>query len=256
MKSIVFCLSALLCIPTAFAAEGTFQVEEGFLSMPIDKLTVERKEEGGIDLIYMAPQVFDRLGKYTKVMIDQPEVWIAPDSKYGGIKPDNIKAIADITRESITTKVVNRGYEIADQPGAGTLYMRIALTDLYLQKKKRGVLGYTPVGAVAKLGSDALKDVMEKVDVIEAAIQVELQDSVSQEVLGAIVVKRGARKNKKAGQKLTRYDFEEFRFELRIYGARLACRLDNAKVQEAQRVNCIDIKALEGAGYIEIPEWY
>ncbi|MGI9318435.1 MAG: hypothetical protein ACR2QW_13985, partial [bacterium] len=121
---------------------------------------------------------------------------------------------------------------------------------------KRGVLGYTPVGAVAKLGSDAVKDVMEKVDVIEAAIQIELRDSVSQDTLGAIVIKRGARKNKKAGQKLTRYDFEEFSFQLEIYGSRLACRLDNTRVSDAQRVNCLDIKALESAGYLDVPDWY
>ena len=50
----------------------------------------------------------------------------------------------------------------------------MALTELYLKKKKRGVLAYTPVGAVAKLGTDALKETLSKIDIIEMTFEAEL----------------------------------------------------------------------------------
>jgi len=256
MKMIFVSLATLLCLPAAFAAEGTFSVEEGFLSVSIDQMNIQREEEGGIDLIYAPPGTFERVAKYNKIMIDQPEIWIAPDSKYRGAKPDNIKAIADLMRENLTAKVTERGYEVVDEPGPGVLYIRVALTDLYLQKEKRGIWAYTPQGAVIKLGADALRDMLSKIDIIEGAIQMEFQDSVNEEVLGAIIIKRGARKNKKAGQKLTRYDFDELRLEMQYYGGRLACRLDNVRTSDGQQVDCAKVAALVDAGYLVLPDWY
>jgi hypothetical protein len=256
MKNIFVSLAALLCLPAAFAAEGTFPVEEGFLSVGLDQLTYVREEEGGIDLIYKPPGFYEQLANYDKIMIDQPEIWIDPDSKYRGTKPDNITAIADLMRENLTAKVIDRGYEVVDEPGPDVLYIRVALTDLYLKKKRRGVLGYTPVGAVAKLGADAIRDMMKKIDIIEIAIQLEFQDSVTEEVLGAIIIKRGARKNKETGQKLTRYDFKFLRLEMQYYSARLACSLDNARAPGAQQVDCEKPAALIDADYLVLPDWY
>jgi len=256
MKKIIVSLAALLWLPAAFAAQGTFPVEEDFLSVSLDQMNIVREEEGGIDLIYKPPGLYERLAKYDKIMIDQPEIWIDPDSKYRGTKPDNIKAIADLLRENLTAKVIDRGYEVVDEPGPGVLYIRTAMTDLYLKKKKRGILAYTPAGAVAKLGVDAIRDMMKKIDIIEAAIQMEFQDSVTQEVLGAIIIKRGARKDKETGQKLTRYDFRELRLEMQYYSGRLACSLDNARAPEAQQVDCEKVDELVDAGYLVLPDWY
>ena len=66
----------MLGAPAAFAAEGAFEVEEGFLSVGLDKLDYVREEEGGIDLVYKPPGVYERLKNYDKLMIDQPEIWI------------------------------------------------------------------------------------------------------------------------------------------------------------------------------------
>ena len=254
MRTITILLSAVLCLPAAFAAEGTFPVEEGFLSVDLDQLTLVREEEHGVDLFYAPAGAFDRLARYNKLMIDQPEIWLDRDSKYRGVKPDNSKAIADLIRQHLIEKVTSRGYEVVDEPGPDVLYIRMALTDLYLQKEKRGILAYTPTGAVLKAGADAVRDMMSKVDIIEMALQIEMLDSQSGEVLAAVVIKRGARKDKKTGQKLERMDFDEFRAILQEYGARLACRLDNSKMQESQRIDCVDDTALEAAGYLVLSE--
>ncbi len=256
MRTITILLSAVLFLPAAFAAEGKFPVEEGFLSVGLDQMQREREEEGGIDLIYEVPAVDERLAAYDKFMIDQPEIWIDADSDYRGTKPDNIKAIADLMRANLTEKVINRGYEVVDEPGPDVIYMRVALTDLYLKKEKRGVWAYTPAGAVVQAGADTVRNMMSKVDIIEMAIQMEFQDSVTGEVIGAIIIKRGARKDKETGQKLTRYDFDHLRLEMQYYGSRMTCRLDNARLPDAMEVDCEEVDALVDAGYLILPDWY
>ncbi|MGI9308889.1 MAG: DUF3313 family protein [Gammaproteobacteria bacterium] len=238
-----------LGISVATAEVGDFPVEQRFLSVDFELLTPINTDDDGVDLVYASPEQFAKLVNFDKIMVDQPEIWLDEDSDYRGVKPDNVKAIADLIREVTIKRVSNRGYEVVEQPGENTLYMRIALTNLYLKKEKRGVLGYTPVGAVLKVGADAVRDMMSKVDIIEMALQTELSDSQTGEVLGAMVIKRGARKDKDAGQKEQRMDFDEFRDIVQEYSARFACRLDNARKAEAQKVDCLDDAVLKAGGY-------
>jgi hypothetical protein len=247
----VLMLVAFFWIPLAFGAEGAFPVEGGFLSVDLDQFTQKASVEGGVDLAYEPAGTIERIVKYKKIMVDQPEIWLDADSEYRGMKPDNAKAIADMIRGRVTENVTNRGYEVVDQPGPDVLYLRLALTDLYLKKKKRGVLTFTPVGRVAHIGAELVMDMMSKVDIIEMALQAELLDSQSQDVLAAMVIKRGARKDKETGQKLERMDFDEFRAVLQGYGARFSCRLENAKLPEPQQVDCMDKDALAAAGYTD-----
>ncbi len=254
MRTITILLSAVLSMPAAFAAVGTFPVESEFLSVDQDQLTLLVEEEGGVDLIYRAPTAFERLAKYNKLMIDQPEIWLDPDSEYRGTKPDHIKAIADLIREKLTERLISRGYEVVDEPGPDVIYMRVALTDLYLKKEKRGIWAYTPAGAVVQLGADQVRDMMSKIDIIEMALQGEILDSESGEVLLAAIIKRGARKDKATGQKLVRIDFDEFSAIVQEYGARVACSLDNARNPESRWIECTDNDALEAAGYLVLSD--
>ena len=257
MFTIGLALLAIMVVqsPVARSAEGQFPVESGFLSVDMDQLTTLIREDHGVDLKYIGPNAYEALAQYKKIMVDQPEIWLDQDSDYRGVKPDDQKALADLVRDTLIRKAENNGYEIVEAPGPDVLYMRVALTDLFLKKKKRGILGYTPIGAVVKLGADAAREMMEKVDIIELALQVEFQDSQTQEVLAAIVVKRGARKDKKTDQKRVRIDFDEFNSILQEYSARLVCRLENAKLPDGQSaVDCLDDDALEAAGYLDADE--
>jgi hypothetical protein len=179
-----------------------------------------------------------RLAAYKAVMVDQPEIHFSPDSKIKGMKPDDQKALAEALRDALSGRLAAGGYSVSQQPGPGVLYLRIGLTDLMVAKKKRGLLGYTPVGFVVKAGSDALRETLSKVDFIEMTFQAELVDSVSNDVLGAIVAPRGTRKGD--GQKETRIDIEEFDQNMRAWGNRLRCQLDNAKLPEDKQTNCAD----------------
>ena len=221
-------------------ATGTVFAASGFLTdysklKPVTTAT-------GTDLIYAVPDAAKRLVAYTAVMIDEPEVHFSPDSEYKGLKPEDVKTLSTLMRDALKAKIEAGGkYKVVDKPAANVVYLRTALTELYLKKKKRGLMAYTPVGAVAKVGVDALRETLDKVDIIEMAFEAELADSKSGESLVAIVVKRGARKAQ--GQKEQRMDMDEFNETIATYGARLSCRLDNAKLPEAQWVDCFKIQA-------------
>lgn len=234
-------VAILVCLaPVGLAEVGTFPVQQGFLS--IDYALLESRVEAGdgVDLLYVSPGALARAGEYEGVIVDQPEIWIAEDSEYGGEKPENLVAIAELIREAFTARLISRGRTVVEEPGPNILYVRLALTDLYLKKKKRRLLAYTPIGAAAKAGADLVRDMMEKVDIIELAFQFEAVDSDTGEVLGAIVIKRGARKDKATGQKLVRIDFDEFREIVFEYGARISCHFDNGDLPEEQWIDCTD----------------
>ena len=54
----------------------------------------------GKDLLYIAPNVERRAKAYTHVMVDEPEVFISPESPYQGAKPQDIAAISGLVRDA------------------------------------------------------------------------------------------------------------------------------------------------------------
>ncbi|MET0660826.1 MAG: hypothetical protein ABW110_22015, partial [Steroidobacteraceae bacterium] len=72
--------------------------EESFLT---DYSNLKPSPDNPFDEMYVAPDALKRAAQYTAVMVDQPELFIHPDSKYKGIKPDDMKIIADTLREKI-----------------------------------------------------------------------------------------------------------------------------------------------------------
>jgi hypothetical protein len=237
IAGLTFTSLAILALGTPALGEvaATHDFDQTFLT---DYSKLEAKPtDKGVDYHYVAPGVFDRLAGYKGVMVDQPEVLISPDSPYKGDKPDNLKAIAEMMREALNERLIMGGYDVTEQPGPGIVYLRLALTDLELKKKKRGLLSYTPIGAAVKFGTDALKEMMDKVDITHMAVQVEIVDSQSGEVLAAEVAVRDRAK--------MRMEFGELESILASWGARIRCRLDNARVGPDQQIDCLDREAVE-----------
>ena len=233
-------LNILVAGATLTLLSGMAFAESGFLS-DYSKLKPVKSSTGD-ELLFVAPGAYERAVGYKAVMVDQPEILFSADSEYRGMKPEDIAELASIMRSVAKERLEERGrYKVVEQPGPDVLFVRMALTELYLKKKKRGVLAYTPVGAVAKLGTDALKETLSKVDIIEMTFEAELVDSMSSDVLAAIVIPSGARKAD--DQKEERMDMKEFQAEIQEYASRLSCQLDNAKLPESGRINCTDPKA-------------
>lgn len=208
--------------------------DQGFLD---DYSKLQPRTAGEVsDLFYGAPDLFTRISAYTGVALDQPEILISPDSPYKGGKPDDMAQIAELMRTALAEQLTKGGYNVVDARGPGVIYVRLALTDLEMTKKKRGLLSYTPVGVVVKAGTDAIKETLDKVDITRMTLQAELLDGASGELLAALVVARDT----PPGEKAVRIDFDELAALVNEYGARMRCGLDNARVAPEQQINCLD----------------
>ena len=236
MKSLTRSLLALAFVmlgPTGWAADS------GFLS---DYSLLEDRPGDVVSRAYIAPGALEALAAYSSVMIDQPEVLMAADTKYKGAKPDHLKTLADTLRMAMTERFEAGGYTVADQAGPGVVYVNWAVTDLYLKKKKRGLLSYTPVGFVVhSTAQAAIQDLWRKIDIVELNIEAEFVDGASGELLGAVVMERGARKDKETGQEQELVSWEELDSAMQTFGERLRCNLDNARKPEDARYDCTTI---------------
>jgi hypothetical protein len=194
------------------------------------KPTITTLPNKGTDIIYIAPGAFSRLAEYDAAIVDLPEVLISAKSEYKGAAPMDLYAISAFFRQDVTDAIVYGGYYVVDRPGAGVLYMTLAITDLKLKKKKRGLLAYTPAGYFMKAGIDATRSMMEKYDIMGLTFQAEIMDSRTNEVLASLVALRGNN-----GQRM---EFEELDADVRSFASRLLCRLDNSRGPEEQDIDC------------------
>ena len=123
------------------------------------------------------------LGAYNKIVISPIEIWYHPNTKYKGVSPDEMKVLAD-TFASILTNELEPDYPVVGSTGKGVLIVRLAITNLKMKKKKRGLLGYMPIGAAIT----AMKDIAGKrITLSDATIEAELLDGESGEILGTLV---------------------------------------------------------------------
>ncbi len=221
-----------LCSALSAAAEDT-----GFLT---DYSLLKARKGDVVDRFYIHPNAAEKLKAFNAILVDQPEIFIAPDSKYKGAKPDQLKLLADTSRQAMMERFEAGGYTLADAPGPGVILLHWAIADLYLKKKKRGFLSYTPVGMVVHTTKQAaIKDLWKKIDIVELGFEAEFTDAVSGEIIAAGTGKQGMRKGKDQEQDLV--SWEELDAMFSTIGERARCKLDNARLPEGQRQVCSDI---------------
>ena len=233
MKKFLILAVGLCTAATAFGQDNDFLTDYSLLEPNVEGKFVSHR--------YFDVNVVRRMADYNAVFVDQPEIFISTDSKYKGAKGDQLKALADVARLATMERLEANGYTIATEPGANTLYFRWALTDLYLQKKKRGILSYTPVGFVVHATTQAaVRDLWKKIDIAEIRLEIELSDFVTGEILAAAVTRRhGLRKAK--GQKAEIVSWQDLDALFKTVGERFACALDNAKIPESEWTPCWEI---------------
>jgi len=187
-----------------------------------------------MNYIYMRPGFREKLSDTRAFMIEQPEIFVAPDSKYGGMKPDDMKMMADSMRAAFAEALVEK-FQIAASPGPNTLVMRMAFTNVHLKKKGRSLLGYTPVGFVATSAKRAMmNDFVDNILLTEVVWEAEILDSQTGERYGALIISLG-NKNKK--KEFTSWD--QLMQALEVGAKRIMCRLDNAKAEEGEIRDCL-----------------
>ena len=204
--------------------------ESGFLPS-YEGLKFSPGEYGGKTVV--TPGSDAKSAGFTKIMIDQPEIFIAEDSAYKGMKPDDALAIAEALRKAIADNMTV--LTVVDEPGPDVLYMRLALSDVHLKKKKRNVLSYTPVGLVAHAAKNMiLSDAMKKVDLVGVNIEGESLNAETGEYLGSLLIKLAP--PEKATSDQASWENTLHRFD--SMGKQLDCRFRNRKLPESKQEDC------------------
>ena len=227
-KSRVLLALAIGFFPVHTLAEDNFS---GFLS---DYSQLQPAEDVWLSYVYTGPDFRDKITGTTAFIVEQPEIFIAPDSKYGGMKPDDMKMMADSMRAIFAETLVEE-YQIAASPGPNTLVMRMAFTNVHLKKKSRGLLGYTPVGFVVGGAKKALmNDFVDNILLTEVVWEAEILDSQTGERYGALIINLG---NKDKKKEFTSWD--QLVEAIDVGAQRVLCRLDNASAADGEMRDCL-----------------
>ena len=100
------------------------QPVSGFLPQP------ELLAPGGAGraaLVYINTDV--DLSRYSKVLLDRVEIWAAPDSELASLPQDQREALVNRFQAALTKSLIQH-CRLARTPSAGTVRLRIALTDV------------------------------------------------------------------------------------------------------------------------------
>ena len=204
--------------------------ESGFLPS-YEGLKFAPGEYGG--KIVVTPGSAAKSADFTKIMIDQPEIFIAEGSAYKGMKPEDGLAIAEALRKAIADNMTV--LTVVDEPGPDVLYMRLALSDVHLKKKKRRLVSYTPVGLVAHTAkSVVVSDAMKKVDLVGVTIEGESLNAETGEYLGSLLIKLAP--PEKAASDEASWETTLSRFD--SMGKQMDCRFRNRELPESKKEDC------------------
>jgi len=213
MKKNTF-LSLLAGVALALTLQQADAGESGFIeNMP--PLEPDADRTGA--MIWVKPGV-DRAA-YTRVMIEPITIFISPESEYKGISPEQLSILSQKFMEA-SLNAFEPEVPVVNKSGPGVLYIRAAITNVKIAKKKRGLLGYTPIGFIA----GAVKEAAEgpSISLKDAVLEIESYDSVSKERLGVLIDKAPETGNEKLSwdsiAKTCSYYAE--RFKLRMQAAK------------------------------------
>jgi hypothetical protein len=129
-----------LMLPLAFqcgAARAEYLIPDSVQLTPVAQFPGTRG--------YMAPDYAAQRARLHSVYLVPIEIFLAPDSPYKGIDPEEM---AQVTRTfaQILTQEVMKDMTVVDTPRADSLILQIALTDVRLEKQGFRLRNLTPVG--------------------------------------------------------------------------------------------------------------
>ena len=180
-------------------------------------------EFSGIEGVWGWDSKENSLKNYNKILLDPVEIWIAPYSEYKGIEPDKMKALADSMR-AVLIEQLEPAYPVVSKGGPGVLCIRIALTDVYLKKKKSGLFSDTPIGLVAG-GVKTLAGKPRNISLVDASVEMEAIDSQTNKLIVVRFDQRPFSADKTDAEKMS---WEAIQETFRFYGKRIRERLDKA----------------------------
>jgi hypothetical protein len=144
--------------------------------------------------------------------------------------------VAESLRASMIEGVETR-ITVSEEPGEDVGLVSWAVSNIRVNKAKRGVLSYTPVGAVAYGAKTLASDVIDKTRAFDVVLEGEVTDSVTGEVLFAMVLDVT-----EAGEEAQWGDALAL---TNRFGQRLGCRIKNARLPVEEREDCLAIPILD-----------
>jgi hypothetical protein len=127
------------------------------------------------------------LKKYNKIMVAPLEIWLSPDSEYKGLSADQIGLVNRMFQSKLT-EVLEPDYPIVSQPGNDVLVLRVAMTNVNIKKRDRGVRQWLPPMLIYR-GADALlNESLKGLELNDAQLEGAMRDSKTSDLIGARVV--------------------------------------------------------------------
>ena len=162
--------------------------------------------------------------KYDKVLLEDIEIFLAPDSKYKGINASQMKALTDSMR-AVMTSALEPDYPVVSKTGPGVLVARIAITNVYLDKPKHRFGQYSPIGLLAS-GVKKIAGKPKNFSIKNASVEAEIYDFEIGERVAVRVDTSPLRGLNEDPEELSWEAIEE---SLKVYGKRFRERVDQVR---------------------------
>jgi hypothetical protein len=169
------------CVDPDKSVKQEAPANAGFLS-DYSLLTAPDWPNSVVSQVYIDPKLAETIAKYSGVMVDQPEIFLSRDSSYRGVKPEGMKLVADLIRFKLIGEMLRGGYNVVESPAEDVVYLRVALTDLELEKAQ-GVSGYVPMSENEDSEAEIARGFMATLTIVDVSVEIELVDSITHEVI-------------------------------------------------------------------------
>ncbi len=153
----VYCTFIVAAMLAGCAGEPTKKIVDVKTSGFLDDYSILRQgSEGEAALVYWDENA--NLSAYNKIIIDPVTIWLAEGSALNGVSPEERTQLANEFHAAVH-QALSEDFQSVDQPGPGTMRVRIALTDAQKSNPTMDTIStYIPqarlISTIATLGSD------------------------------------------------------------------------------------------------------
>lgn len=176
LKRLVITVMLVLIAASARASEEFLSAEEKAKLQPI----------AGVEGVARYSPSGKLARDYEKMLIGSVTFFFSDKSKSKDIDADEMKQISDAMKQALVT-VCSKNWQIVPQPGSGIVQVNLAITNIELKHKKRGLLGYTPAGLVVTTTANLAG---MRLRLASAQLQGEFLDSDTGELINVFAVEK------------------------------------------------------------------
>ena len=189
VTSLFFVFTVLIVGGCASTYQARSVKESGFLN---DYSRLKKGTWSQALLVYINPDVNEICKNYTKVLLDPVSIWVKDESSMKNVTEEDRQMLTDYLHDSLK-EALAKDYEIVDRAGPDVLRVRAALTEA---EGSWVVLDTITSIVPMALGVSTLKQLTFGTAsfVADASIELEVEDSMTQTTLAAMVDRRAGGK--------------------------------------------------------------